>query len=113
MSCTWAFGVSTRADSPGTECAHAHDEPALRDEQRELPLVQPRHVEIGVAAEPELAAAVIDFGTPVAAHPEVVTRRDRIIEPDGNPFVCAIFRREKDVAGRFGDAPDAGRQFIV
>ncbi len=89
----------------GTDRAHAHDDPALGDEQRELPLVEARDVEIGVAAEPELTAAVIDFGAPFAAHPQVVARRDRIVEPDGDPFVRAILGCEKDVAGNSAIRP--------
>jgi hypothetical protein len=49
----------------GLEEAHAHDQPAVRDEQRELAIVEPRDMQAGVAPQPELSAAVIDLDAPV------------------------------------------------
>jgi CBS-domain-containing membrane protein len=56
----------------GVEHADADDQAALRDEQRELPVVESRHVEVGVAGEAELTAAVVHFGATIARHPNVV-----------------------------------------
>ena len=57
------------------EHAHAHADAALRDEQRELAIVESRHVQIGVARQAELAAAEVDLGAAVVADPQVVAAR--------------------------------------
>jgi len=55
------------------------DGAALRDEQRQLAIVETRDVDIGIAGQAELACAEIDFGAAVARHPQVVAARDRIL----------------------------------
>ena len=51
------------------EHAHAHADAALRDEQRELPVVQPRYVQVRVACQPELPGAEVDLGAAFVADP--------------------------------------------
>ncbi len=79
----------------------------------ELSVVEPRDVEVRVAGEAELAAAVVDLGAPVAGHPEVVARRDGIVDADRHPVVGALLRRQIELPGEIGDAADDARELVV
>ncbi len=103
--------VDARAVTRGLR-THAHEEPPLCDEKHDLAIVEARHVDVRVAAHAELPAAVIDLGATVAADPQVVAGRDGIVEADRRPLVGTVLGREKDVAREFGNARDAGGQFI-
>ena len=95
------------------EDADADDQVALRDEQRELRVVEAGHVDVGVAGEAELAAAVIDLGAAFRRHPEVVAGGDRRVEADARPVGRALPRRQEQLAGEVGHAADAARQVGV
>ena len=97
----------------GIERAHANDETALRNEQRELAIVEPRHVHAGAAGDSELTAAVVDLGATVRRHPEIVAARDGLIEADRRPIVCLVFRRREQFAGEIGDTRDPARKVVV
>ena len=96
----------------GVEHAHAHDDMALRDEQRELAVVQPRDVQVRVATETELAAAVVDLGAAVRAGPQVVAGGDRIVLADAGPLVGAVGRRQVELARQARDAAGARHDVV-
>ena len=69
-------------------------------------------MEARVAREPELAAAVIDFGATRAVDPQVVALRNRIVEADLRPFAGVVIRRVVDRPLHVRDPPDA-RQGVI
>ncbi len=97
----------------GLERAHANDDASRGDEQRKLALGEPRYMEARVAREPELAAAVIDFGATSAVDPQVVALRNRIVEADLRPFAGVVIRRVVDRPLHVRDAPDARQEVIA
>ena len=115
VSTTCAFGVSMRADSPGSSTRTRTRIRALRDEQRDIWRSSSRDtLRLRVAAEPKLAAAEVDFGAAVVADPEVVAGRDRIVEADRRPLVG----RDPAAPGKIrrrtsATRPDASRQVVV
>ncbi|MBK7791904.1 MAG: hypothetical protein IPJ62_04850 [Betaproteobacteria bacterium] len=100
-------------DLAAIEIPQADDQPALRDEQCQLPIVEARHMQVGVAGQTELPAAVVDFGAAVTGDPEVVAGGDRIVEPDRRPVGRPILRRQEQLAGEVGDAAHPPRQLVV
>jgi hypothetical protein len=90
----------------GLEHAHANDDASCSDEQREPALGEPRHVKIRVAREPDLAAAVVDFGAAAVIDPQVVALRDRIVEADWRPFAGMVIGRVMERPLHVRDAPD-------
>ena len=52
-------------DIVNIEYAYTNDEASARDEERELAVVEPRNVQVGVAGNAELATAVINFGAAI------------------------------------------------
>src|SRR5439155_14085319 len=95
------------------ERAQRDDDATLRDEQRDLVLVESRYVHVRVAGDPQLADAEIDFRTTFAGQPHVVAVRDRIVELDRRPFGRAILRREKELAADIRNAPDTARRLVL
>src|SRR6185437_5230789 len=95
----------------GSQIAHAHDEVTAGDEERELLLVEPRHVHVRVTTQPELAAAVVDLGARVALGPQAVALRNRIVEADRRP--PGAFGRMAQHSLNVRNAADARRQRVV
>jgi len=85
----------------------------LRDEERQLALVQPGQMHVGVARKAKLCPAEIDFGAAVARHPEVVAARDGIVEADLRPFVRAVFGREIQRPADDRHAADAAGRIVL
>ncbi len=97
----------------GVEHAHANDDAAVGDEQREHPIVEPRDVHVRIAGEPELSAAVVDLGAPVVGDPEIVTTGYRRVAQRLDPVLCPLLGRDVNVAAQVGEAADAARQIVV
>jgi hypothetical protein len=53
-----------RVASPGVLRSHPDDHLPLGDEERELSIVEARHMHAGVAGEPELPSAIVDLARP-------------------------------------------------
>jgi hypothetical protein len=97
----------------GLENPHAHVDAALRDEHRELAIIELRHMQTGVAREPELPRAEVDLGATVFADPQIVAARYRVVEPDGHPLVGLVLRRQEEFTTHIGDAADTSGRIIV
>ena len=97
----------------GLEHAHADDDATCGDEQRELPIVESRHVQIRVAGKPELPTAVVDFGDAVAIDVEIVALRDGVVEPDLRPVARTLVGRVAQHSLHVRDASHASRKVIV
>jgi hypothetical protein len=105
-------GVDAR-ELTALEHAYANADPALRDEQRELPIVQARHVKVAVAREPQLGAADVHLGASVVADPEVVAAGDGVIESCRRPCVRLGFGCDEQLAGNVGHTAYAARQVFL
>jgi hypothetical protein len=93
--------------------AHAEDDLALCDIQREIGIVQPRKMQAGVGREAELPEAEVDFGAAVIAHPNIVAARHRVVNADGDPLLRCILRRQEQFAADVGDTTDARSQVVI
>ena len=81
-----------RVDANGivvVQHAPANYHAAGRDEERELAIVEARHMQARVAGEPELTAAVIDFHAAFGLDAQIVAFGDRVVEAELAPLAGA------------------------